>query len=149
MCRDKRVLMRKQENDWFIHLLHTHTMSHRPSGYDKYYMTVNCAGCGAYTGKDYAWRFGESEPTVYCSTCKSKAKRKRVHAAKHPQNHRRQVYCSDCKQWMRTECSSMDNRDQFDRCITCKERPSTPPPAPVPPRPLSNDDVIDLQFVIQ
>ncbi len=42
----------------------------RPAGYDKYYMNASCKECGGYTNVEYAWRFGESEPHVYCRTCK-------------------------------------------------------------------------------
>jgi len=48
-------------------------MSRRRPGYDKYYSDVSCATCGGYTGVEYADRFGEDEPTVYCDTCKANA----------------------------------------------------------------------------
>ncbi len=101
-------------------------MAHRPAGYDKYYMAVACAQCGGYTGKEYAWRFGEHEPVVYCSGCKVWGKRQAAQARKHPQNHKHKVMCDQCGAHLRTVVDSVGhNRDLYETCLACRNKVET------------------------
>ncbi len=92
---------------------------HRPAGYDKYYMNANCASCGAWTNEEYAWRFGEHEPHVFCTPCQRKHDKKAHFNAKHPQNHKRHVICSECKTLIRIVLSQPDNKTFYERCPSC------------------------------
>jgi hypothetical protein len=138
-------------------------MARRP-GYDKYYLSVDCSNCGAYTGKEYAYRFGESKPTVYCGSCTRKRQRRAVSAFKHPQNHRAEVFCGTCKRHLETLTGCSSNAKQYRTCVACqaekkkekKEKEEKelnafaatqdPPQCPVF---MSNDDIVDAQFAIQ
>ncbi len=93
---------------------------HRPPGYDKYYTDAACATCGGYTGVEYAWRFGEGDPGVLCDRCQGVNDRRAHQARKHPQNHTRHVFCSQCKTHMRDVYACPDNRDLYDVCVACK-----------------------------
>jgi hypothetical protein len=124
-------------------------MARRP-GYDKYYLSVDCSNCGAYTGKKYAYRFGESEPTVYCSSCQRKRRRQC------PQNHRAEVFCGTCKRHLETLTGCSSNAKQYRTCVACQaekkkkeEEFAATQDTPEGPVFMSNDDIVDAQFAIQ
>ncbi len=95
-------------------------MSRIRPGYEKYYINAECHGCGRETDTQYAYRFGEHEPTVYCDRCQRLRDKKRNHEKKHPRNIGLvRTYCYVCNTYI-GKYESWDGRPVLDEmCVTC------------------------------
>ncbi len=95
-------------------------MSRIRPGYEKYYINAECNGCGRETDTQYAYRFGEHEPTVYCDVCKRLRDKKRNHERKHPRNIGLvRTYCCKCHTYI-GKYESWDGRPVLNEmCTSC------------------------------
>jgi hypothetical protein len=93
-----------------------------PAGYDKYYLPVDCSGCGRWTGKEYAYRFGETEPMVWCISCTRMREQQRKKEEKiQRRGHKKNIRCEMCYTVIRTEKYHSDSDTEYEKCLSCIE----------------------------
>ena len=98
-------------------------MTHRSPGYEKYYTNACCKACGTKTSVEYAWRFGETEPVVYCASCskyRSKTRERREREERLASEGYVAVDCLECGEFSRYIHPNCEKVRDDPKCWACR-----------------------------